>query len=69
MKTRAEDKKLLDYGTKWFPGSVEWMIRRIQEIKVDLKAANITVILDKDGNGRWIIFKKTIAKNTDTYNT
>lgn len=61
LKTRAEDKKLLDYGTKWFPGSPEWMTRKIQEIKADLKAANISVKLDRDGNRRWIIFKKTTA--------
>lgn len=70
LRKRAEDKKL-DYRAKWFPGSAEWVTRKIQEIKVDLKAANILVKLERDGNRRWIIFKKTIVQKPkiDSYNT
>jgi hypothetical protein len=69
LRKRTEDKKL-DYRAKWFPGSAEWVTRKIQEIKVDLKAANISVKLERDGNRRWIIFKKTIKQNPkiDSYN-
>jgi hypothetical protein len=59
LRTRAEDKKL-DYRAKWFPGSAEWMTRKIQEIKMDLKAANISVELYRDANKRWIRFKKIL---------
>ena len=59
LRMRAEEKKL-DYRAKWFPANPEWMTRKIQEIKTDLKAANISVELHRDANKRWIRFKKIL---------
>ena len=70
LKNRAEDRKL-DTRAKWFPQSPEWVTRKIQEIIVDLKAADILVEVGRDCNRRWIRFKK-IQKNSskiDQYTT
>jgi hypothetical protein len=70
LRNRAFDKKL-DTRAKWFPQSPEWMTRKIQEIKVDLKAANILVEVGRDGNRRWIRFKKILRDSSkiDQYTT
>jgi hypothetical protein len=63
LRNQAEEKKLdIRYG-RWFPSSPEWLTRKLQEIKVDLKAANISVEFGRDYNRRWILFKK-IQKNS-----
>jgi hypothetical protein len=71
LRNRADDKKLDINRAKWFPQNPEWMTRRIQEINVDLKAADILVEVGRDCNRRWIRFKK-IQKNSskiDQYDT
>jgi len=59
----AEVKKLDVRYAKWFPQSPEWMTRKINEIKIDLKAANILVEMGRDGNRRWIRFRKILTHN------
>ena len=64
LRDLAEDKKLdVRYG-KWFPQTPEWMSRKINMIRVDLKAANILVDFGKDSNGRSIRFKKILKQNS-----
>jgi hypothetical protein len=58
LRNRAEDRKLDINRAKWFPQSPEWVTRKIQEIIVDLKAADILVEIGRDCNRRWIRFKK-----------
>jgi hypothetical protein len=58
LRNRAEDRKLDINRSKWFPQSPEWVTRKIQEIIVDLKAADILVEIRRDCNRRWIRFKK-----------
>jgi hypothetical protein len=71
LRNRAEDRKLDINRAKWFPQSPEWVTRKIQEIIVDLKAADILVEIGRDCNRRWIRFKK-VQKNSskiDQYTT
>lgn len=67
LRNQAEDKKLDINRAKWFPQSPEWVTRKIQEIIVDLKAADISVEVGRDSNRRWIRFKK-IQKNSSKIN-
>ena len=64
LRNRADDRKLDINRAKWFPQSPEWMTRKIQEIKMDLKAANILVEVGRDSNQRWIRFKKILTPHT-----
>jgi hypothetical protein len=67
LRTRADVKKLDINRAKWFPQSPEWMTRKIQEIKVNLKAANISVEVGRTSNQRWIHFKKILNPKIDQY--
>jgi hypothetical protein len=71
LRNRADDKKLDINRAKWFPQSPEWMTRKLQAIKIDLKAANILVEVGRDFNRRWIRFKKIIKDSSkiDQYAT
>jgi hypothetical protein len=64
LRNRADDRKLDINRAKWFPSSPVWMTRKIQEIKVDLKAANILVEVGRDSNRRWIRFKKILKDSS-----
>jgi energy-coupling factor transporter ATP-binding protein EcfA2 len=67
LKDYAVEKKLdVRYG-HWFPGNPGWLARIIQAIKLDLKAANILVENGRNGNERWIIFKKILTEKIDEY--
>jgi hypothetical protein len=58
LRKYAEDKKLDVRYAQWFPQNPEWLARKIRAIKMDLKAADILVEVDRTNNQRWIIFKK-----------
>ena len=62
LRKYAEDKKLDIRYARWFPQTPEWLARKIRAIKVDLKAADILVEVDRTNNQRWIIFKKIQLK-------
>lgn len=67
LREYTEKKKLdVRYG-HWFPHNPEWLVRIIQAIKLDLKAANILVENGRTGNERWIMFKKILTEKIDDY--
>jgi energy-coupling factor transporter ATP-binding protein EcfA2 len=67
LRGYADEKKLDVRFGHWFPQNPEWLARKIQAIKLDLKAADILVESDRTGNQRWIIFKKILPKKIDEY--
>lgn len=62
LKKRALEKELNISHGNWFPKSPEWISRKIQELKVNLKAADIQVDVRRSPQRRLIHFKK-ITKN------